>query len=741
MKKLLNKKGSVLFLVVVVMSLLIIAASATYYVVSSQRSSVEVHYASEQSYQTALSVSETVEGYLAAVLKQVSKGDIDYKNTIFKKMMDMSPTDTLVASKDLREYGLGGFDIEIKKDPALSTEDESVFNITTKSEVNGETTTLTQVWKVKLTEEETKYFTRFLTSTGKDVGEDTFLRVQQVYGENYFENEFTTIERPTYIHRSMYSTGTLIDKGFSYDDEFSDKEIVVAGNYYRSGASESNRVNRVIVGGDMNIKSSSNEILNAEAVYVLGDLYIDAPFSCSTDSTKPTNIFVYGNCYVKNKINGGCKIYVENDMYWQGADWDGSNGELHVNHDIHYTSGNMNGLKELSYGNKMYDGSGNTITKMQNTSGSNTATDIEAKMTEIKSSDANPDNTDLSSWLDVKNYVSNSTAVGTYQVWDALHFFEEATPERPDAGKFASAPAFNMDQEISNANDGQPNELIPMTNSAKGSVIQRDNNGRVMVTIKESCKYIMPKSSYSSRYGVVIDATDEDVYVYLDPNDSSEFSFYPGSLNSMNVLIKGSHSVIFVLPEGITYKMNDRSFVGHYELAKKQTGISDEFQLVTDCDLAQGNTDKWKNYLMEDSSEYLLDTITDENGEKYTVLDKNEFGSEPVHNNIFLVSRKNNKFDLTSTCVLAGYIYAPSTTMEITANGNNMKFFGGLIVGGFKYDHQDGYLAFCSPYDQYNGDGANVVSNLISQASDGVYGSPGSNDNKKQLSAEMLGYK
>lgn len=736
MKKLLNKKGSVLFLVVVVMSLLIIAASATYYVVSSQRSSVEVHYASEQSYQTALSVSETVEGYLAAVLKQVSKGDIDYKNTIFKKMMDMSPTDTLVASKDLREYGLGGFDIEIKKDPALSTEDESVFNITTKSEVNGETTTLTQVWKVKLTEEETKYFTRFLTSTGMGTGEDTALLVNNIYGDNYFENEFTTFKDDTKLHRSIYSTGTIISQGMIYDSiDMKDEEVVIAGNYYIDPQPKNIEVNRILVGGNMEFNQGGNQVINTKAVYVMGDLTIKAPLNVND-----VTFFVQGDCHIENaNIDGKCKFYVENDLYWQGGNWNANNGEMHVNHDIHFTGGNMNGLKELSYGNKMYDGSGNEVTKISNMDGSNVTVDIGSEMQNIDGLDDDPANGDFDSWIDVQNYISNSTAVGTYQVWDALHFFEGATEERPDVGKFFDSPTFDIAAEIS-ANHTEMSDCSENEYECKQiNTIEQDGEG-ALVTIKESCRYRMPTYAPKSRFALIIDASDEDIYVYLDPNGQDTFQFYPDGA-SLNVLIKGTHSVIFVLPENKTFRMAKNCFIGHYELAKKIAGseLSSKNE-IWNCYLNNGNGDQMRD-LLADKTKYVLKTITEEDGTESTFLNDEEFGGNPVHNNIFLVSRGNNQFDFAEVCTLAGYIYAPSTTLDISASGNHMKFFGGLIVGGFRYDHKEGLLAFCSPYDPYNGDGANVVSNLISQASNGVYGSPGSKDGEKQLNSVQLGYR
>ena len=166
MKKLLNKRGSVLFLVVVVMALLLIAASATYYVVRNQHASANTHYNSEQSYQTAYSVSEQMETYLTKLQTEISQNQSVYNNSLFAKMMAMKDGDKITSDTvDLTSYGLGDFYVEITRAEG-SGDSEGVFKITTYSDVNGETVAITQVWKIVLSPSQTKYFTRFLTSTG-----------------------------------------------------------------------------------------------------------------------------------------------------------------------------------------------------------------------------------------------------------------------------------------------------------------------------------------------------------------------------------------------------------------------------------------------------------------------------------------------------------------------------------------------------------------------------------------------
>lgn len=754
MKKLLNKKGSVLFLVVVVMSILLVVASATYYIVSNQRQSVEVHYNSEQSYQTAYSVSKTVENFITQENNRISNGE-SYENTIFGKIKTLPLNGTMNAAKDLEALGLGKFDVTITKTDEDG--DEMSFEVTTTSKVNGESTKLIQVWTVVLSEKETKYFTRFLTSTGLGTGTDTFLWSENIYGDNYFENAFTTFDLESGLHRSVYSTGTIIDKGIKCED-MQDEEMVIQGNYYLESNYKDKNVNRIFVGGNFVI-GNGQQTLTANAVYVMGDFVSDAQELKNNNPN--TTYFIYGDCYVKSgKVASACNLYVEGNLYWDG-NWDTNGGEVHVNKSIYYGGSGLDKVSSLTYGENLFDKSGNptNIDKAVKQK-----TDIESVIKSVEAivkTEKDDLNFNLSTWTNIANYISNETAVGKYQTWDALSLFEKATAEKP-AGKFANKPTFDIGQEINNtANSstrtmsGKPGEDA----CTKVNTVERNQNGYTRVTIRETCKYLMPVNKPADRFVLVIDATDEDIYIYLDPNGKDYFQFYP--ISPLNVLIKGSHSVIFVLPENITFRMNDGTgsytFIGHYEIAKKLLNLMDaskdidRIEDITDISLSNpGGIDGLRKLFSDESDQYLLKTITKTKGkevEQYTFLDDAKFGGNAVHNNIFLVSRGANQFDFKSVCTLAGYVYAPKTTLEIEASGNHMKFFGGLIVGGFKYSHKEGMLAFCSPYDPYNTDGSgniigeNVVSNLISQASGGVISGGPSSTGEKQVKVTFEGYK
>lgn len=701
MKKLLNKKGSVLFLVVVVMSILLVVASATYYIVSNQRQSVEVHYNSEQSYQTAYSVSRTVSDYLLNQQQKInSSNSFSYENTIFGKIAALSEGGTITSTTDkeaFRNLGLGDFEVTIKKTKGAANAEEMEFEVTTKSTVNDETTSLTQVWKVKLSAKETKYFTRFLTSTGLGVPTDTYLKVQNIFGDNYFENEFTTIEHPTEQNKSIYSSGTIIDYGINYNN-FTDKEVVVGGNYYIDGSnSREINVKRILVGKDMYVKR--NESILANSVYVVGDLIIDTGEFKGNNTT----FFVQGDCYVKQgKIVGNCTIYA-NNIYW---------------------SSTIDGGSQLKYCGELYDGSGNNkITVNGITKTTKTEVEGEINSRDEKFAEEGKENSPTG-WAAVAAYISNNTAVGTYKEWDALSFFEEG-------GKFENAPVININNEINtvannNAAKGYITTIDPNKPDDKKSTMERPNAGSQnawLLTIKETCKLPVSESSATTSLAIVIDASDEDIYVYLDDDGTHNYTFYPTG-RAVNVLIKGSHPVIFVLPEDVTFDFSNQQFIGHYALAKKLSGAGN-FDTVEYLTQGPNLTDKITGKGDYDSKigNVAFKTEKGDDNEEYTFLNKDAFGGETIHNNIFLVSRENNSFSFNASNVFAGYVYAPRSTLEVTTGGGAcMRFFGGLIVGGFRYDHQSGLLGFCQPYDPYNKDksgnviGANVVANLIAEA-------------------------
>ncbi|MCH5199830.1 MAG: hypothetical protein J1F60_02630 [Oscillospiraceae bacterium] len=738
MKRLLNKRGSVLFLVVVVMALLLVAASATYYVVRNQHASANAHYNSEQSYQTAYSVSDVLENYLASTFAQISSNPSAYNGSLFQKIMNMGTgeANALTAGNDFSEYGLGEYDIKIVKS-AASTSDEAVFEVIIKSNTNGETTTLTQVWKIALSPSETKYFTRFLTTTGVGVLEDTYIQCQRIYGEAYFENEFTVINNPARVNRSVYSAGTLIDTGWEFENT-ADKEVVIADNYYLDGvAGHAMEMKQIFVGADMYDKSTKP--IYAQGVYVLGDFTYE-----SNGNSIASTVFVKGNCYIKGYVGANANFYVDGDLHLgrgSTAPWNRSMlGTVYVKGDVYFDDpGENGGNVKIYYGGNVYGNKGSYAVDMQQKDDILTTT--QAALTSVSGGLVN-------SWNEVALYISNQTAVGTYQVWDAESLFEAG-------GDYADAPTINF-KAAADANGYNTGKTTAVGNSGKSYVeyVTGGSGSGFRAIIKESCRIVPAPTGGWGTYCYIFDATDEDIYVYLDSNgnkgDNGEplFQFFTNWASANSVYVTGTHSVIFVLPVGTDFKGSNQTFIGHYDLAHKIYGLEKNFNgLGVDWQSAMTSVDAYNAKL----GDAVFKTVTDDEGTEYRFLDSTKFGGAKVHNNVFLVCKdSDNTIDFNVSCMLAGYIYAPNVRMDIGSGAGGMtQFFGGLIVGSYKYINTSAILAFCSPYDPYNIDpstgevvGGNVVSNLISKANGGVLqNGGGGSGGAKDVSIEFLGYR
>lgn len=731
-------------MVVVVMALLLVAASATYYVVRNQHMSANTHYASEQSYQTAYSVSKTMESYLVEAASDVSANPSKYKGSILQKLMAMTPGETgaLTAGNDFKEYGLGEYDIRIVKDPS-STDEEALFNITTKAEANGETSTLTQVWRIKLEAAETKYFTRFLTTTGIGVMEDTFVQCQRIYGEAYFENEFTVINNPARVNRSVYSSGTLIDVGWEFEDT-ADKELVVAGNYYLDGVGGNPvELKQIFVGGDFMQKSTKP--IDADGIYIEGDFKYT-----SNGAALKSNVFVQGNCYINGYVGSDNTFYVNGDLHL-GKDlgetgWSaGKVGTVYVKGDVYFDSPGENGSSlNIFYGGEVH---GAPTYAVPLTEKSDILSTTETALGTVSGGLVN-------NWNEVSLYVSNQTAVGTYQEWDAEGLFDTG-------GDFENAPTIDIDNAILGAYIGNNDvgwsitnpSSVDLTSTGKGSIVNKPDGSNICATIKESCK--LKHSDYMPQGGcIIVDATDDDVYIYLDSGTDDTFSFFNNP--ACSVYVKGTHSAIFVLPTGTNFKGGTQQYIGHFDLANKINGWDSNFTgLNVWWQSAMTSVDDYNAKLGESVFKYAYD----EDGTEYKYLDSAKFNGAQVHNNVFLVTKdKNSNIDFNNSCMLAGYIYAPNVRMDIGNGGGGMtQFFGGLIVGSYKYINTSAILVFCSPYDPYNTYeytdpetgakrteivGPNVVSNLISKASGGTLNDSDSPSGGKQnVTVELLGYK
>lgn len=733
MRRLLDKRGSVLFLVVVVMSILIIAASATYYIVNNQHSSVNVRYSSEQSYQTAVSVSKTVSDYIDGYLDAIGQSgkELDEcQNTLVAKMLRMQANSSanVTSEFDLSSMGMGKADVVItrkpdKLDPTDPDKIIHVFEITTTSEFNGETISLTQVKEVVTGPAE--YFTRFLTSTGKRP-EDVLFSSHSILSEAYFENDYTRLGGGiafTHLNHSLYSLGTIYDDGIKYESGES-KEIVVAQSYYVTSTSGGSiYADNIYVGGDLingeNGDYSKTKAIYADNVYVLGNLEIgsngettladgsktspayyvngDCHVWCGTEFSE---FFINGDLYLHNTNVGQGKYHVKGNVIiadsTHGMGWCLAKGIEYVK-DVVMADGSAVNTASTEYANKHFT---------QNTSMTNPFSDSDVTNT--------------------KNYISSSTKKNKYEKWDAEQYFID---------KFNPTGALT------------PLRLDDTNNS---NVVKMGTyTDDYVVTIDHSC-IIEPAETWGAGgyHNIFIDTTvnNNDIYIYLKPKTGSNtFSFAVNqSAQNINVYVVGKHSVIFVLPSNVNFKMDGQSFVGHIDvftaLSKDNVSIADVYgasfsnnaRAFTQLSYLQGDGTRLENSLYVDPADGATKFVS------------GALGAE-AHNNIFLVTKgTNNSLDFSAQSTFLGYVYAPDAVMTASGAADGLGFIGGLIVGSYTYQ-TNAALAFTTPYDYYSlypvSDGTDIVKYLIKFANGGGTADPSGMNSTKLESWSNTGYK
>ena len=773
MKKLLNKRGSVLFLVVVVMALLLIAASATYYVIRNQHASANTHYNSEQSYQTAYSVSDTISTYFANVLDKISKNPDVYTDSIFEAMMDMHEGDVLTPGhNDFTKYGLGEYDVSIARIPSPEPDSEGTeaayFEITTTAEVNGETTTLVQVWKITLTASETKYFSKFLTSTGYREG-DGLMVANSIYGDTYFENPFTRAGVGAY-QRSVYSCGTLADDGLHFMEvaQWKDLEVVVSDHYYidTSAGGGQIQIGGLYVGGNLvdGTLNNGGKALLVENLFVLNDLTLNVGGHAG-------NFYVQGDCYVNSNIqtniNGSrayTNFYINGDLYLNNVvkpnpDDNATifldSARFYVNGDVYFQNKGVGDIGALEYYGTCYNETSGVMSDAQIESMTTKVTEADGFVIEDEM-DAST-SSKFSNWAQVGMYISNRTARGTYGAWNAKSLVPNTAPIVLDDYTIYSVNEHGWIHDTPAPPEGS--EILGIVYQGNPAVRKTEQyNDCYYITVDDNCT-LKSATSWTGNgiYYIVVDATEKDITVKLDPPDDSDTFMFGEAVNNgvpsgyaasnVNILVKGSHAVVFVLDDDTDFVFGSGSFIGHLDVALKLTGKT----TVEDMYAAKINvatylndpakTDTLRGYLDDKKLTGEIDDMTGKDKVIY-VFDRSKFPTTATpHNNIFFVANDECSLNFSANdSTFCGYIYAPKCILEVNNMSKGLGFLGGLIVGSYSYYGYTAILVFTDPYEE-GGRGSSIVSDLISKANGTPNPGDGGSEKSTNFGLELLGYK
>lgn len=730
MRRLLNKKGSVLFLVVVVMSILIIAASATFYIVNNQHSSVNVRYNSEQSYQTAVSVTKTVSDYIDGYITALSKSGKElgqYKNSIIGKMIGMATgTSNDITSDIPLDDTMGSAKVTIRKTATKNSGDNTIylFEITTDAEVNGETVSITQVKEIVTGP--TEYFTRFLTSTGNHP-DDVNITANKIISGAYFENDFTRLSNVV-MNDSFYASGTFYNAGINFNAPT--KEIVVAENFYDMGWGNPITCDKIYVGGNMECTS----MLNVSNLCILGDLTLSQDQGSSI-------FYVDGDCYINNSKTEGCTFYVNGSVYFNNIGK--PQGRFYVKKDVVITNWESNNVQECKYGGSMV--------------GTTPATGF------VNDTDIS---TPFSNAGDISAYIASATGKQKYEEWQAEKYFvknftnyvENVSADYSTYDiKNAIVPGDRLDTWIPTDDpDDEPDWINGSAWNVDGTsaVLNKKHtyisgtygNGTAICYITESCALRSWSNvdftgehdwdNYTTGGGgrgyIVVDTgpkrdNGKELYILLDKGANPYFTFgSDDTIQFVNVIIKGDYPVIFILPNGTSYKSNSFMYIGHANLAVKMCGCTDYNDLVsTKRDIfnflkGAGNVAQIESY---------IETTPAPDGKSQpTALIKSGGGVPDFHNNIYLLSNSQNAvIDMDNENFFYGYLYAPNSKFWVNSGGAGqemIQFLGGMIVGSYYYNKFGAALAYLTPYDYKDVYGltkkTDIVKKLMSIASGGT---------------------
>lgn len=747
MRRLLRKKGSVLFLVLVVMSLLVIAASATYYIVNNQHASVTVRYSSEQSYQTALSVSNTVSDYIDGYGTKLKNKQIDgtnYEENILAQLVSLHINEQYDATKSLVDLEMGDVTVNIKKlketeiTEGDSTSTEHIFEISTNVNVNGETATVTQ-YKAITTASQVQTaepFTRFLTSTGKGSDpRDVFLAPATIYGDAFFENEWTTMT--AHLNSSLYSSKSFVDHGIKYkmpvDNEGNKStlnwEMVIGENFITSANGEyTGRLDNVFVGNDMSLNSQ----WNAEKVYVGGSLEVKF-----NDNNNTNTFFINEDLHISANGTPNNTYYVNGDLYLpKNEEWGYvpiPSGKFYVNGMIY-----LDGVPATLGDDGIYrytDAWGGSSALPQTVESWTTkffapisSADFETAMKDEIPLNNNPQTEDdyfvIENWDDVYEYIESKASQNEYMNWDAEKYFLKLEEEGKTAGTVT--PGQNNTDTTTYANQ--------------------------VCTISESCRIKQAQFEDGGQWGspqaaggnIVINADSEPLYIYLEPEaGESSFRFGPEGQRT-NVIIEGQYPVVFILPDGTSFQMVDQSYIGHGDLLL-ETGDIDSLDDLLNGDI---NVIGQAGMYTDDPSKIqsLFEEDPDDGLFKFNTTGK----TGTLHNNIFLVSNSDNAtLDFNVISTFGGYIYAPKCNFVNDRASQVAAFVGGLVVSNYTYKNNVSHLIFTSPYDYYNNytyDYANGENNgnIVDKIMSGSGGTkPGADDSNITVvsSVKTIGYR
>lgn len=692
-RKYISKRGSALFMVLSVMTALIVTSMAMYFSVVSSRKTQYAIFNQQQSYQSALSLNESMLGGIIAKTDDANKSGFTALSQAIDQMqvgqtITTSNNDFISFAGDSRddEYQVGAYIADIT---FLCDDDEGrLFDFAVTAMINGTESTVHQYVIIpKLSQNpppsggggvpDKLFISSGFTPTNSSIGMgamycdvfyDTEYAFMMPYGDLAKGNQDN--EAKLQYMGNVFAAGSMemdygVEKTWEKNEWSGVRPIqwVIRNNFKLSnekhctpfptddvlgGVTYEDKTNRVIVGGDFIVESDTQGMTDVD-IYVLGNVIIKGNAASKFDN-KRVRLFVVGNITDEN-------------------------GNPH------------SGFQHTYKGESSWSGASSTPHRVINVE-------------------------------ECKNIIRTATTSVTYYDWNSI--YEEI-------------PGIDTERDINLVWDLPT--VLTWSEASQGCTIRQITAGG---------------SGYSSSdtdngFKVIIDTGDDpnNVYTirltgYLDGGKT--FSWFPRKEFETNmwVLLRGKGSVRFEVPNGVNYEnWSGRTFVMHEDWLSfgfnSQNNRSDERSLskfihwdcgdncckneatltTDECDIcglpkyqiACSRHHFGKVVCKDCEGDYYK--LVEEGGKVYSVgtcgnrVEYNSTGTKNPTTNIYLtICGPNSSIQFTEPdkeafSVFWGYIYAPYASMHFDASqssGKRINFLGGIACSDFNLAGMHQYI-------------------------------------------------
>lgn len=337
LRKYLSCRGSALFMVLSTMTALMICCMAMYFSVVSSRSTQYATFNQQQSYQSAVSISDTLIGGL-------NDGSLAEFGSLLNGLTNPGDSVTTgsngfeafgktsgIESTDAYDSQLGAYSVTVTRleDETVAGTTRKTYDVVVTTSVNGVKEAYhTIVYAPIETKEAPPAPTQIFAATGY-VPNDVFLTAGAYETDVFFDNEKTVVKAYSNgamaINGDLSTGGSLVSNGYLNIDPNLNKLLTFAirGDYISNFNQPlglptiDGKKSTVMIGGDAYFNAGGG-IANSN-IYINGDLYIKSYIDLNT-----CNYFVNGTVYVDGVWANLSKVRCSNVVQLNGAGINGA---------------------------------------------------------------------------------------------------------------------------------------------------------------------------------------------------------------------------------------------------------------------------------------------------------------------------------------------------------------------------------------------------------------------------------